>query len=263
MLGGLPIEEVCERAAGFGFEAIDLWSAFDGCNHFPDVLARLGPDGLKQLLAKHKLDLCSFSTYATKWDRTGFPGYAEFIQKFGGGLVVRQSEYPKPVDPQAPVPAGPPDLTASMRGFFEGLKPQIEQAAQAKARLAIENHGHALLGSLDSLKAFVDLNPDPKHVGIALAPYHLQGIDASIEEAIRIAGSQLFFFYAWQKGEGMSQLPGQGPVDCVPWLAALAKINYSGYVNPFMHGHPSLDELSPAIRKSCDYLMACKAKAGV
>lgn len=264
MLGGLPIEEVCERAAKLGFEALDLWSAFDGCNHLPDVVQRLGPDGLKQLLAKNKLSLCSFSTYSTRWDRIGFPGYADFIAKFGGGVVVRGSEYLKP-KPQTADPAAPPppplDLTASMRGFFERLKPEIEQAAQAKARLAIENHGHALLDSLDSFKAFVDLNPAPQHVGIAIAPYHLQGANASVDEAIRIAGSQLLFFYAWQRGEPLNQLPGIGPADFNPWIKALAEVNYQGYVNPFLHGHPTPEELSSALTKSRAYLESCAAKA--
>jgi hypothetical protein len=38
-----------------GFEALDIWCPFDNCNHLADVVARLGPDGLKQLLAKHQL----------------------------------------------------------------------------------------------------------------------------------------------------------------------------------------------------------------
>ena len=51
---------------------------------------------------------------------------------------------------------------------------------------------------------------------------------------------QLLFFYAWQHGEGMKQLPGIGPTDFVPWLAALARAGYAEYVNPFMHGHPGV-----------------------
>lgn len=259
MFGSLPFEEACQRAAALGFEAIDLWCPFDGCNHLVDVVERLGPDGLKQVLAQHKLGLCSFSTYATRYDPRGFPGYAEFIGKFGGGVVVRGSESAKR-KPDQPVDAPPEDLTTWMRGFFERLKPQIELAAQANARLAIENHGNALLNSIDSFKAFVDLNPAPERVGIAMAPYHLQRIQAPVEEAIRVAGSQLLFFYAWQNGTGLDQLPGHGPSDFVPWLQALAGIGYPGYVNPFLHGHPAPDELALAITKSCDYLKQCRAK---
>ena len=65
MLAELPIEEVCARAARLGFEAIDIWCPFGKCKHLTDVVARLGPDGLKELLAKHKLALASFTTYCT------------------------------------------------------------------------------------------------------------------------------------------------------------------------------------------------------
>ena len=33
----LPIEKACERIAGLGFEAIDIWSAHEGCPHLDDV----------------------------------------------------------------------------------------------------------------------------------------------------------------------------------------------------------------------------------
>ena len=179
MLAELPIEEVCARAAQLGFEAIDIWCPFDNCKHLADVVARLGPDGLKALLAKHKLALASFTTYRVGPETVGFPAYADFIGKFGGGVVVRESEY-KRVKPE--------DLTAAMRAFFEKLKPQIEKAAETKVRLAIENHGDALLNSPDSFKAFVDLNPAPQHVGLGIAPYHLQNIKAPVDEVIRTGG---------------------------------------------------------------------------
>ena len=68
----LPIEQACEQIAKLGFEAIDIWSAHEGCPHLDDVLKRLGPEGLKKLLQKHKLKLCAFSVY-----RGGYQKYAE------------------------------------------------------------------------------------------------------------------------------------------------------------------------------------------
>ena len=252
MLGELPIEEVCARAAALGFEYLDVWCPFDHCQHLTDVMKRLGPDGFKEVLAKHKLKIGSFTTYKTKWESVGFPAYADFIGKCGGGLVVRESQYRK---------IKPEELRSEMKGFFERLKPEIDLAAQAKVRLAVENHGGALLNTLDSFKAFVDLNPAPKQVGVGIAPYHLQPIQASVEEAIAISGAQLLFFYAWQKGENTNQFPGIGPADCVPWLKALAKSNYQGCLSPFMHGHPTPEELTSAVAKSRDYLKDCYTKA--
>lgn len=235
---GLPIEQACERIAALGFEAIDIWSAHENCPHLDDVASRLGPDGLRALLARHKLKLYAFSVY-----RGGYAKYAELLGKAGGGVAVQGS---------AP-PCKPEELTAKMRAFLESLKPLVELAERHNSWLAIENHGHALLDSLDSFKAFVELNAHPR-LGLALAPYHLQAINASVEEAIALCGRQLFFFYAWQKQPDKSQLPGHGPADFKPWLNALAQANYRWYVNPFMHGYIEPDDMAAALAKARDYL---------
>lgn len=252
MFAELPIEEVCARAAKLGFEAIDIWCPFDKCKHLSDVVARLGPEGLKELLAKNQLALASFTIYTGKDEPVGFPAYADFIGKFGGGVVVRGSEYTN---------VKSENLTTKMRAFFEKLKPQIEKAAETKAKLAIENHYSALLSSHDSFKAFVDLNPAPQHVGLAIAPFHLQNLKASVEDVIRTANSQLLFFYAWQSADDMNQLPGHGPADFTPWLKALASIRYQGFVNPFMHGHPTTEAMSEGLTKACTYLKDCHRRA--
>ncbi|MHC4165627.1 MAG: TIM barrel protein [Planctomycetota bacterium] len=246
---GLPIEQACERIARLDFEAIDIWSAHQGCPHLDDVAKRLGPEGLKEMLAKNKLKLFAFSVY-----RGGYERYAELLGKAGGGVAVRGSSGP----------CKPEELTTKMRQFLEGLKPLAELAEKYNSYLAIENHGNALLCSQDSFKAFVDNNKSPR-VGIALAPYHVQRQKESVTEAIRICGKQLLFFYAWQSYKGAEQLPGVGPTDMTPWMQALADIRYRGYVNPFMHGHPEPDVMAANLVRSRDYLKECheKAKRGV
>ncbi len=77
----LPIEKACERIARLDFEAIDIWSAHEGCPHLDDVASRLGPEGLKELLAQHKLKLFAFSVY-----QGGYARYAELLGKAGGGV---------------------------------------------------------------------------------------------------------------------------------------------------------------------------------
>ncbi len=234
----LPVEQALERIAKLGFEAVDVWSAHAGCPHLDDVLDRLGAEGLNEVLQKNKLKLYAFSVYSG-----GYRKYAELLGKAGGGVAVRGSS--GPVDPK--------ELTARMKAFIEGLKPDLELAEKHDSYLAIENHGNALLGSLDSFKAFVDVNTHPR-LGIAMAPYHLQGGKVSVEEAIAVTGKQLFFFYAWQHAPGTGQLPGIGPTDFTPWIAALAKAGYRWYVNPFMHHEPEPDVMSEALAKSRDYL---------
>ena len=237
----LPIEQACERIANLGFEAVDVWSAHEGCPHLDDVAERLGPEGLKETLARHNLKLSAFSVY-----KGGYARYAELLGRAGGGVAVRGSARP----------CEPKELTGRMREFMEGLKPLVELAEKYDSYLAIENHGHALLDSLDSFKAFVDTNTSPR-LGIALAPYHLQMLKASVPEAIGVCEEQLFFFYAWQHYPEAGQLPGIGPTDMTPWIRALASIRYARYVNPFMHGHPEADEMSANLAKSRDYLNSC------
>lgn len=241
----LPLEEACRRIAGLGFEAIDIWSAHAKCPHLDDAQKRLGPQGLKDLLARSNLKLYAFSVYAG-----GYPKYAELLGGVGGGVAVRGS-----AGPVAPKDS----LTDRMKAFQEGLKPMLELAEKHNAYLAIENHGHALLDSLDSVKAFVDLNRHPR-LGIALAPYHLQAQKVPVEDAILASGKQLFFFYAWQHAPGVGQLPGHGPADCRPWIEALRKIDYRWYVNPFMHHEPPPDEMAPALAKARDYLQSLAAR---
>ncbi len=242
---GLPIEQACERIARLGFEAIDIWSAHQGCPHLDDVAKRMGPDGLKEVLARNRLKLFAFSVYAGGYER-----YAELLGKAGGGVAVRGSSGP----------CKPEELTARMRKFLDGLKPLAELAEKHDSYLAIENHGNALLCSHDSFKAFVDNNTSPR-LGIALAPYHVQRQKESVTEAIRICGKQLLFFYAWQSYKGAEQLPGVGPTDMTPWMRALADIRYRGYVNPFMHGHSEPDVMTANLAKSRDYLRKCYEKA--
>ncbi len=237
----LAIEQACRHIADLGYEAIDIWSAHAGCPHLDDVLQRLNGRKLSDLLASHQLKLCSFSVY-----RGGYARYAQLLGEAGGGLAIRGS--------------GPPcksnELQGRMKQFLESLKPELELAEKHNSRLAVENHGHALLDGPDSFRAFVDLNRSPR-LGVALAPYHLQTRSASVEQVIATCGSQLFYFYAWQKASGVNQLPGTGPTDFAPWLKSLAKINYSGYVNPFMHGKVEPGAMSESLRQAREYLNKC------
>jgi sugar phosphate isomerase/epimerase len=240
----LPLEKACERIAALGFEAVDIWDQFGGNKHLPEA-EKLGGEGLAAMLGRLKLKLYAFSLYAS-----GYGRYAEVLGKAGGGVAIRGS-------------AGackPEELAAKMKTFLQGLKGDAELAEKHNSYLAIENHGGALLNSLDSFKAFVDANTNPR-IGIALAPHHLQAVRAPVEETIAIAGKQLLFFYAWQHAPAMNQLPGKGPANFTPWIAALAKAGYAGYVNPFMHGHPEPEKMAAGLANAANYLKKCYDKA--
>ena len=254
MFDKLPIEKVCERTQRLGLDALDIWGPFTyyktHCDHLEDVRKRLGGKGLAELMSKHKLQVAAFTLY----QKSRFSDYWEMIRDYGGGVIVRSDRAKK---------SKPEDMTKNMKAFFEGLKPEIELAEKSNSVLAIENHGGGLLNPLDSFKAFVELNPNPKRVGIAFAPYHLQGykkINISMTDFIKVAGSQMKFFYAWQRGTqkdsfGLGQLPGFGPADFTPWLRALADTNYSQYLSIFLHGHGPADEMEANVLKSRAYLL--------
>ncbi len=252
MFDKLPIEQVCERAQRLGLDALDIWGPFNYCDHLEDVKKRLGGKGLRELMEKHKLEVAAFTLYIN----CRFSDYWEMIRDYGGGVIVR-SDRAKKSDPK--------DMTKNMKAFFEGLKPEIELAEKSNSILAIENHGGGLLNPIDSFKAFVELNPNPKRVGIAFAPYHLQGYkETPMTEFIKVAGPQMKFFYAWQrqgkKNPNSHQMPGIGAVDFTPWLQALADAKYSQYLSIFLHGHPAADEMEAKVSKSRDYLLKCRRK---
>ena len=246
--GSLPVEKACERIAALGFAAVDFWHAGFGSPHLDEIEKRLGAEGLKELLAKCKLKLYAFTCYNVG-AKNVYARFAELLGKAGGGLAIHEARYGKVNN-----------LTAEMKALLEELKPELELAEKYNSRIAVENHGGSLLDSKDSFKAFVELNRNPR-LGLALAPYHLQIAGISVEEVIGIAGKQLLFFYAWQHGEGMKQLPGIGPTDFTPWIAALARAGYAEYVNPFMHGHPGPEKMTKALATSRDYLQRCYERA--
>jgi len=240
--------QACQTIAKLGCEGVDIWSAFHHCTHLEESRVRFTvKGGLKALLAQSKLQLSAATVY---W--TGVGPFADYLGEAGGAVVVRGSGN----DTEG-------GATAKMRAFLETLKPDLELAEKHNLRIAVENHsGPQLLNRLDTIKAFVDLNRSPR-LGIALAAFHVQKSGESVEEAIRVCGQQLLFFYAWQLGEltGYAQLPGHGGVDCAPWIAALKGIGYEGFVNVFMHGDRDPKEMQAAVAKSLAYLRECEGKS--
>lgn len=238
MFRDLTIEQACARIAGVGYEAIDIWGEHAGCPHLEDAARRLGASGLRELLARHGLQLCALTL-----PPDGFNKYGDLLRESAGALVVQDIHEP----------AGSEAPTERVRALIERLKPQADLAGQYDLSLAVVNQAGGLLNSLDSLQSFRELNSHPR-LGIALAPHHLQAVGVSVPEAIRIAGEQLLLFYAWQNGTGLQQLPGYGPTDFRPWLDALETAGYRRYLDTGMHGYVEPNTLSAALARSRNYL---------
>ena len=239
------VEEACRRIAALGFEAVDFWPANFKCPHMDEIAGRLGAQRLREVLSRNRLSLSAFTCYLNPLSR-----YAQILGEAGGGVLIRESKYGQFQNP-----------AVEMQALMESLKPDLELADRHNFDIAIENHSKALLNSLDSFHAFLDLASHPR-LGIAIAPYHLQVAGIPVERVIELAGSRLRFFYAWQHQTGLGQLPGHGGADFGPWLEALGKIGYRGYVNPFMHGTESMETMESALLQARKYLEGCRSRIG-
>jgi sugar phosphate isomerase/epimerase len=269
LFNSLPVEAACRRIAAAGYEAVDFWQGAQfRANHLDEALERLGPRGLKALLDRNRLNLCSFTCFYI-----GIEPYAEMLGVAGGGdgLYIRESRYygTTGASSGATRPRDMADLRNQMSSVIEGLKPALDLADKYNFQVAIENHSSAILNSVDSFKVFLELATHPR-LWIALAPYHLQRDGIPVEQVIGLVGKRTRFLYAWQNQPELKQLPGFGSTDFTPWLKALAEIDYRGYINPFMHedlrvapgerqGMPA-DEMSRSILTARRYLEQCRTR---
>lgn len=164
-------------------------------------------------------------------------------------------------------------LKAEVRSFAEKMKPHLAIAEEQGVKIAIENHGNNLIESPDSLKWLLEFRSSD-HLGIALAPYHLEQDPKMLSQLIRDIAPGLFMFYGWQHGMGcmeklpkeqeLLQLPGRGDLDFKPLLLALREIDYKGLTEIFMHpvprGVPIMDtavRVTEEINRGRDYFESC------
>lgn len=156
---------------------------------------------------------------------------------------------------------------------MEQLKPHLEVAAQHNVTLAIENHAHSLIESIDSIRYLAEFAADLP-LSVALAPYHLPQDSKLLGSLLRDIGKKMAVFYAWQHGLGcmqklpkeeeLLQMPGRGNLDFQPLVASLRDIQYTGWTEIFMHpvprGIPILDstaEVTDEINRAKLYLLDC------
>ena len=258
MYGTTPLAEIVPEVKKSGSEHIDIWPRVHG-NQREQVEA-MGNDAFAALLATHGVGL----GISTRFDLGPFGLEEEmaFVREFGASLIVTGSKGPKGLLGE--------ELRAAVADFAKGLKPHIAAAEKHDITISIENHGSALIETPDSMKWLIEFTDSP-HLGIALAPYHLPDDAELVAKLIEALGQGLALFYAWQHGMGcheklpkeqeLLQLPGRGSLDFAPILAALKKINYSGWTEIFMHpvprGIPILDsteDVTGEINRARHYL---------
>lgn len=229
------LSEILPEVAKVGAGAIDVWPKVHGNQR--EQLDEIGIEKSVELLKSHQVKLGCITQY--KLGPFGLREEMRVAQKFGCGMIVTGGS--------GPVGLQGPELKRAVGDFVEKLKPHLEVAEETGVTLSIENHVNNLIDSPDSLRYLRDLRPS-KALSIALAPYHLPQDAKLISGLIRELGGAITMFYAWQHGDGSSkgltkeaelrQLPGRGPLDFGPLVAALREIHYQGWTEIFMHPFP-------------------------
>lgn len=261
MYGRMGLDVILPEIRKSGAGHIDIWPERHANQR--EQIEQMGHEKFGELLERHRVKL----GIVTRYDLGPFALQEEirFTKKFGGSMVICGAHGPRGLKGR--------ELKAAVADFIEKMKPHLDAAAKTGITIGIENHANSLVESPDSIRWLADLAPS-RHIGIALAPYHLPQDPALIAGLIKDSGPRLVHFYAWQHGLGcqqklpkeqeLLQLPGRGELDFVAILSALKEISYNGWTEVFMHPVPrgipilpTAPEVTNLINQSRMYLQAC------
>lgn len=262
MYGTTALAEVLGQVHKVGAASIDIWPR-PHADHREQV-QEMGYPQFLQLLEEHQVRL----GVITRYDLGPYKLQDEMhvLKQLGGQLIVTGARN------------APGDTVRDqVRAFVDSLAPHVAVAEQLGVTIGIENHSRTLINTPDSIRYFAEFARSP-HLGVALAPYHLPQDEAIIARLIDDLGTKLVFFQAWQHGMGSSkplpkeqelmQMPGRGPLDFTPLLAALKRISYQGFTEIFMHPVPrgipileTTDEVTAEINRARQYLERCLEQA--
>jgi sugar phosphate isomerase/epimerase len=254
LYGRLKLEDILPEVPKTGAEHIDIWPERHADQR--EQMERMGHEKFAALLKRHKVKLGMLTHY----DLGPLKLQKEMIvaRQFGARILIAGGMPKKPRD--APK-------------FLERMQPHIAAAEASRVVIGIENHGE----SPEAIVAFARAAKS-KHIGVALAPYHLKQDPALIARLVGELGEKLVHFYAWEYGMGchkklpkaqeLMQMPGRGKLDFTPILAVLKKIKYQGWTSVFMHPVPrgipilpTAGQVTAEILRAQKYLQDCLAKA--
>lgn len=266
LYGYADLQEILPEVRKTGATEIDLWPKVHGNQR--EQLDALGVDRFQELLDRHGIRLGCL----TRYDLGPFALTDEIrlASRLNCRLIVTGARGPANLKDD--------DLRKAVRDFVEKMKPTLELAEECGVTIAIENHGNSLIESPDSMRWLAEAWPS-RVLSIAFAPYHLPQDTNLLSKLIRDVGEKIAVFYMWQHGKGcmtampledeLLQLPGKGPLDFKPLLAALRDIKYSGYSSIFMHPYPrgraireSIALVTAEVSQARDYLEQCLAEIG-
>lgn len=265
MYGKAPLGEIVPEVKKTGAAHIDIWPASHGNQR--EQLDEMGEEKFSALLAAHGVKLGCITRYDL--GPFGLKDELALAKRLGAEVIVTGAKGPKNLLGE--------DLKRAVRDFAERMMPHVEEAERRGVTIAIENHSGSLLHSADSMRYFAEALVSPR-LGIAFAPHHLPQDGAMQGALVAALGPAIRFFYAqgagWStapqpKEKEMLQMPGRGPLDFGPAVAALKKMSYAGFVEIFMHPYPrGIPILEPAaavtaeINRSREYLDGLLGGAG-
>lgn len=263
--GSLPLAEILPEVKKTGATAIELWPKKHGTQR--EEMDAIGHDQFATMLKEHGIGFGG----TTRYDLGPFKLDEEIaiVKKMGGNFIVTGGSGDYKVTPE--------QLKQNVKDFVEKMKPTAALAAENGVTIGIENHVNNLIETPDSLRWLADDIRDIPGIGIALAPYHLPQETKLLADLIVHSDKKLMLFYAWEHGMGcmkpmpkeeeIQQLPGRGPLDWQPLLAALKQINFTGPTEIFMHPTPRGIPIMPTAAESTaemirahDHLEALVAK---
>lgn len=261
MYGEIHVEKILPEVKKTGAKYIDIWPRTHGAQR--EQIEAMGADAFKKLLQQHKVKVGIYTCYNPGLFK--MDAQMKAVHNFGGSMVIANSGGKKNLTGSA--------LKTELAKFAEKLKPAIELAESLGITIGVENHSGGLINSPESQLRLADAIASP-HVGIALAPYHIEQDAQAIAQLIEKLGDRLVHFYAWQHGMGcmkklpkeqeLLQLPGRGSLDFRPIVGALKKIDYLGWTSVFMHPVPrgipilpTVDEVTAEINSVRKYLDSC------
>jgi sugar phosphate isomerase/epimerase len=257
VLLNLPLVEIVPEVKKTGSTGIELWPKKHGTQR--EELDALGIEKFATML---KVEGIGFGG-TTRYDLGPFKLSDEIklVKQLGGNFIIAggAGEW-KGVTPE--------QLKSNVKSFVEKMKPHAALAAENGVTIGIENHVNNLIDKPDSLRWLAD---DIRHlpgIGIALAPAHLPQEAALLAGLIKHIGQKLTLFYAWERGIGFSkpmpkdqelqQMPGRGPLDYKPVLAALKQIHFAGPTEIFMHPTPRGVPILPTAAESTAEIIRAK-----
>lgn len=229
------LEAIVPQVRKTGATAIDIWPRVHGDQR--EQLDAMGEAAFADLLARHDITLGCITQY--KLGPFGLAEEMRLAQRLGCKTIVTGAVGPRGLSGS--------ELKSAVFAFVDKMKPHLRIAEETGVTIAIENHANNLIDSPDAIRWLAELCPSD-HLGIALAPYHLEQDPKLVATLIREIGLHMSVFYAWQHGNGsmseqpketeLLQMPGRGSLDFAPIVSALREIDYRGWTEIFMHSYP-------------------------